>query len=259
MNVTPEGAQVPQQSAAPPTPAVPSPVSPPAPSQAAPDSETPLQKAMREGSLDEYIAGLVTSKVEPIVRGQQSSYDKRINDLTKQLSDAREAERQREREGKLANEDLTDSEKAILREKWSLEDEKAQLAADIAEGDGYFRSMYVAGLVQEAKQFGVTEEQLEQFSEPEEMDAFVARAELDWYKAGNHLTTQVPNNAVQGATTGTAPGAVATPAPAAASAPSDVGGGAPAAPPAKLEEGTGIDFIARNLNKSEWVSVPLPN
>lgn len=259
-NTPAEGPQAPQTQAPSPTSA-PAPVSPPAPSQPAPEAETPLQKALREGNLDEYIAGLVSQKVEPIARAQQSSYDKRINDLQQQLREAREAEIRREREGKLANEDLTDEEKALLREKWTLEDEKAQLAADIEEGDRYFRSMYVAGLVQEAQQFGVTAEQLEQFDEPEEMDAFVARAELDWYKSGHHLTAQVPNNAVQANPTGSAPAAnpqVAA-APAGASAPTDVGGGAPAAPAAKPEQGTGIDVMARNLNNSEWVVVPLPN
>jgi len=219
-----------------------------------------MQAAIREGKLEEYIAGLVQKQAEPAIRHYQSVADRQVADLQRQLREAREAETRRVRDAKLSDENLTDDEKAILKDKWALEDEREQLRADIEEGDSFFKSMYAAELAREAGQFGVTAAQLAQFDEPEQMDAFVAQAELAWYKAGNLPTASVPNNAVQATPTGAAPAAnPVVAAPAGASAPTDVGGGAPAAPAAKPEQGQGIDVMARNLNMSEWVSVPLPN
>lgn len=223
---------------------------------------SPMQKAIQEGTLDQYIEGLVAEKAKPAIgealRAQQSSYDKRINALQDELKAAREASLKAEREAKLNNEDLTEEEREVLRNKWELEDEKQRLQAYEEELDGYFRTIYIAKLSETAAQFGVTADELAAINEPEEMDAYVAQKELEFYRSGKHLTTttEVPAKTVE---TPSAPAATpSAPVPAGATAPTDLGGNAPLQPPAQLEDGVGMDVMARNLNKLGWESVPIP-
>lgn len=237
---------------------VPSPVSVPATqaesAPAAPAAApTPLEKAVAEGTLEAYIAGLVKENTGSALRNQQSSYDKRIEAMQADLRAAREAQVKSEREGKLSSDDLSDDEKAILRDKYALEDERQRLQEYDAAIETHYRAVYVAALVQDYAQFGVTGDALEQFSEPEEMDVFVKDKELEFYRSGQHVTTIIPSNSA------TAPGAAAVPsepaAPAGASAPTDLGGGAPSAPPAKPDTGLGIDSMARNLKSTPWTTI----
>ena len=211
---------------------------------------TPMQQAIKDGTLDEYLAGLVNEKVGTALRSQQSSYDKRIQSLKDDLDAAREAAKKSEREGKLA--ELSDEEAAVLKDKWALEDERVALDAYSDELDNYFRAMYVANLVQQSGEFGVTAEELEQFIEPEEMDAFVKDKELDWFRSGKTVAAQVPTRTVA------TPEAATQQVPAGASAPTDLGGGAPSAPPATLDQSIGPDAMAANLNKLPWVTLRTP-
>lgn len=238
----------------PPASAPVAPVTPAAPTTpATPEPElSPMQKAVQDGSLDTYVAGLVKDQIGTILRSQQGSYDKRITTLTDELKAAREAALVTAREGKLEN--LTDDEQQILREKWAIEDERRMLDAEIEVADTYFRSMYVATLIQDYAQFGVTAEDLEQLDEPEEMDAFVAEKELSYYRSGQHLTAVVPAHQVESS----AVQPVET-APAGAQAPTDVGGSGPSTTPAKFDESPGLDVMARNLNNLPWQSLPMPN
>lgn len=216
-----------------------------------------MQKAIAEGTLDDYIATLVKENTGSALRTQQSSYDKRIDALQKDLKESREAAARSEREAKLNNEDLTDEEKATLRKSWELEDKATALSAYETELDGYFRAIYATRLASDHAQFGVTAEELEQFSEPEEMDAFVAQKELDFYRSGRHLapsTNTVPDRSVQAP--GTTPNEPV--APAGASAPTDIGGNAPVSLPAELSKEVGPDAMLANLNKLPW-ETPLPN
>ena len=239
-----------------PSPAAPAaPVAqPPAPlaAPATPAPElSPMQKAIQDGALDTYVAGLVNESVGKALRSQQSSYDKRIDALEQELGAAREATLKAEREGKL--EGLTEDEQQTLRDKWALEDERQQLNAEINEADVYFHSLYVAATVQEYAQYGVTAEDLEQIEEPEEIDVFVREKELEYYRSGAHLKTEIPTRTVESSA------AQPIVAPAGAQAPTDVGGGAPSNPPAKFDESVGLDAMARNLNNLPWQSLPMPN
>ena len=230
----------------------PSPTPAPATTQptATPEADlTPMQQAIKDGKLDEYIDGLVGEKVGTALRSQQGNYDKRYNALKDELDAAREAAKKSEREGKLA--ELSDDEADILKNKWELEDERSALNAYSDELDNYFRAMYVANLVQQAEQFGVTAEALEQFTEPEEMDVFVKDKELEWFRSGK-TTTTVPARTV------VVPEGTTEQAPAGASAQTDIGGGAPSAPPATLETGVGLDAMAANINKLPWVTLRMP-
>lgn len=220
---------------------------------AAPATVTPvtplrtIDELLKDPTLAETIAGLVNEKVGTALRSQQSSYDKRLAEQEKDLKEAREAILKAERNGKL--EGLSDDEQEIIKNKWALEDKQRDLEEYEETLDDYWRSMYVAELIKENGQFGVTVDDLEALKEPEEMDLFVLRKEAEFYRSGG--TKQVP--ATQ-AVSGTALESV----PAGVFAPTDVGGSAPSAPPAKLEEGTGMDVMARNMNALKWETLPLP-
>lgn len=236
------------------TPATPqpAPVTPAEPGTSAPASDTPAVPAIDPATL----AGLIKEEVGKALRGQQSSYDKRINELQTQLVEAQKAETQRERDSKLASDELTDEEKDLLREKWSLADEKAKLDEYADSLDAFYRTQYVASLVSEAGRYGVTADDLEALSEPEEMDRFVLEKELEFLRSGGSqvAANTVPANTV--VTPAVTPNAPEPQAPAGASAPSDLGGAAPDAPRAQPEQGMGLDVLARNLNSMGWSSLP---
>lgn len=209
---------------------------------------SPLQQAIQDGKLDEYIDGQIEAKAGTVVRGLQSSYDKRVAALEKERDEAREAIKTSQRQAKLNSEDLTDEEKEILQEKWKLEDEREALRQETEAADEYFKSLYVAGLAQEGAQFGVTAADLMQFSEPEEMDNFVRDKELAFYKAGGVIAAVVPS----GVATATTPGV-----PAGATAATDIGGsGAPQSPAKAPPTGTGVDAMKEHLAQLKWESVP---
>ena len=250
-NGTGDGPQVQSGTANPnPTPVV-APVATPT---ATPDAQAKtLEELLRSPAVAEHFAGLMNEKVGTALRSQQSSYDKRINSLENDLKEAREANLRIERETKL--EGLSDDEQELIKGKWALEDQKHDLEEYEKTLDEYWHEMYVAKLTEENGKFGVTAEDLEQLTEPEEMDVFVLRKEAEFYRNGGTLTTQVPSHVV------TATGSGATPdasVPAGASAPTDVGGSGPTATPIKLEEGAGMDVMARNLNALKWESLPMP-
>lgn len=226
------------------------PATPVEPGTSAPASVTPAAPAVDPNTL----AGLIKEEVGKALRSQQSSYDKRINELQSQLVEAQKAEAQRERDAKLASDELSDEEKDLLRTKWNLDDEKAKLDEYADSLDAFYRTQYVASLVSEAGRYGVTAEDLEAFSEPEDMDRFVLEKELEFFRSGAQVTNTVPANSV--VTTAVTPSAPEPQAPAGASAPSDLGGAAPDAPRPQLDQGRGLDVLSRNLNSMAWSSLP---
>jgi hypothetical protein len=239
------------------TPAVPQPTpAPVAPTSATPATATPSAEPAKVPESDAKpvevdVQGLIKEAVGNALRSQQSAYDKRIAGLEQAAKEAREASARAERDAKLNSPDLTEDERAVLRDKYALEDKQAELDAYADELDRYHRSIYIGALVQEHGKFGVTVEALEAFEEPEQMDAFVKDAELTWYKAGNHATQQVPDRVTQ-------PNASADPkVPAGATAPTDVMGTPPPAPAAKWDDGQSPDSLARNLNSLPWETVPI--
>lgn len=246
---TADGLQVqPNTTAAPTT--TPSTAAPAAPAAPTPVTQSrPIDELLRDPTLAETIAGLVNEKVGTALRSQQSSYDKRLAAQETELKEAREAILRAERNGKL--EGLSDDEQDTLKNKWALEDKQRDLEEYETTLDDYWRAMYVAELVKDNTQFGVTAEDLTAFKEPEEMDNFVLRKENEFYRNGG--TRQVP-------TTQVTPGVTPSPdsVPAGVFAPTDVGGSAPSAPPAKLEDGVGMDVMARNMNALKWETLPIP-
>lgn len=237
---------VPSQAVVSPTPS--SPATAPVVSATPGHEPSPLELAVSEGRLEEYIAEQARDAAQRVARAQQSSYDKQAAELRNQLKDAQVALKQREREGKLANEDLSEQEKDLLRGKWELEDERVALDEYNAETDIFFRRVFIANLVQENPQFGVTAEDLEAFEEPEEMEAFVKDAEINFWRTGGKATV-IPSSAP------VASAPQEKPAPAGASAPSDIGGQPAYTPAATASKGMGVDAVKQTIESLPWVAV----
>ena len=243
-----DGPQVPTGTSAA-TPSTPSPA--PATPAATPDApQRTLEELLKDPTLVEHFAGLMNEKVGTALRTQQSSYDKQISALKTEVKEAREANLRIERETKL--EGLNDDERDILKKSWELEDKARSLEEYESTLDEYWQGMYVANLVAENRKFGVTAEDFDGLTEPEQMDIVVLRKEAEFYRNGG-AQTPAPTAAA------TSPAAApAASVPAGASAPTDVGGSSPSAPPPKLDDGVGMDVMARNLNMMKWESLPLP-
>lgn len=227
-----------------------------------PADETPYQKAVREGTVDAYIAEQIrtaaAASAETARRDAQSANDKRIAALEAKLTASQEAARKAERDAALNNEDLSDEDKVFLRRKYDQDDREAGLDAREAQVETYFKAVLVANLVQEKAQYGVTASALEAFTEPEEMTAYVTEKELEFYRNGGAVAT--PTTVIaSGAPVASAPPVQVNtlPAPAGATAPSDLGGSAALAAPVTLSKDLGIDAVKSNLDKIPWVSVPL--
>lgn len=256
---SPEAPVVPASAAVAPASAAPAAPEAPSADPATPVVElSPAEMALKEGKLDDHLAGLVKEATGAALKNQQSGYDKRIQSLTDDLKDVRETSLKAEREGKL--EDLTSEEQDILKDKWSLEDLRTSLVEYEDKLDGYFHSLYVGALVQEFSPYGVTAEDLDNIEESEDMDAFVQEKQLDWFKAGKAVpdaTVTAPTRTVESPVA--PPVVIPAAAPAGAQAPTDVGGTAPSSPPPTPDTGLGLDAMARNLAQMPWESLPIPN
>ena len=234
---------------------VPAPVVPVVPVE--PVTLSPAEQALKDGKLAEYIASQVAEANSKALRAQQSAYDKTIQKFKDEADEAKKAALRVERDGFLKSDDLSDNEKDLLKKKWELDDRAAEIGEYEKKVDDYWMKVYRANLVSEKAQFGVTVEELEQFTEQSDMEKFALEKELAFYRDGK--TTQIPSTAVTPQMT--PPAVVATPeqpAPAGASAPSDIGGGSVVAPQVKWEDGSGVDVMARNINRLPWTTVSLP-
>lgn len=237
----------------PPAPIGATPVSQPAANPAAPAVATPAApQATPTGApkSEVDVAAVVREELGKALRAQQSNYDKKIDALNKELVAARETALKNERESKLNNEDISDEDKDVLRRSWALDDRQKELDEYDQELDVYFRTLYVAKLVETHQQFGVTAEELNAIEEPEEMDKYVADKELDFYRSGRTLSSLPLETVIPGQTPA---------APAGATAPTDIGGGAPAAPVRQLSTEQGSEAMRNNLELLPWESLPRPN
>lgn len=222
---------------------------------------TPLEQAIKDGTLEEYIAGASRSAAaeaaEAARREAQSLADKRMSRIEEELKAAREKAKQTERDSKLNNEDLTEEEREILTEKWKLEDERAELDEYRGTLDDYFREQLVADLLREKSQFGVTEAMLREIDDPDVMIKLADDAELAFYRNGGVQqsgTNDIPSRAPEASST-----PVATNAPAGATAPADLPGDQPVSAQApKFDTRASRDALADNLKNMEWETLVMP-
>lgn len=192
-------------------------------------------------------------KLVTAARAAQSAADKQANLLREQLKTEKAQRTRIERDSKLSNEELSDAEKELLRGTWALEDKEADLEEREAANEELFRTIYIARSLSTAEKFGVTAEQLEACTEPEEMDIVCLRAETEFYRSGKHLTlaealAATPNGGDKPVVED------ASKVPAGAQAPTDLGGGGLAEPPTTLSTGRGINALMESLKATPAVS-----
>ncbi len=252
-------------------PNVPSPVAPspaPAVAPATPVEPEPvltdIEKAVKEGKLEDFVRVQIeearkaaNEEAEKARRSQQSAYDKRIAALEDAQKAAQVEATRREREAKLENPDLTDDEKEILKRKWELDDERAELDKYHDSLEEYYHEQVVVAFAKDYAQYGVTADDLAAFKEPEDIERYCLEQELAFYRGGGtkpaSATEQIPTHTVE------TPGTQAVnPAPAGASAPSDSVGMPPAPIAPTFSKEKGIDAINNNLRISEWETIRVP-
>jgi hypothetical protein len=242
-----------------PTPVVPTPApATPAPTETATPvaTLTPLEQAIKEGKLEDYIATQVSEKATSALRAQQSAYDKKLQALEDERKAEREAALKRDREAKLASDELTEEEKELLKGKWELEDLKKELDDYADTLDEYYQEQLIVKLTSEYAKYGVSAEDLAVIDDPDEMIRFAETKELEFYRNGGAATAQIPTNIVSTETTPAEPAPVV---PAGSQAPSDVAGNPTSAPPPEMDKGQGMDSLRNNLAAQPWVSIPQPN
>jgi hypothetical protein len=139
---------------------------------------------------------------------QNATLRNELKELKGQVSAAEQRATTTLREAKLASPDLTDAEKELLKNQWSLEDREVKLNEKSDATDSYFASVVKLDLMREYEPFGLTEEILDACDSVDAMESAALKVKVQFLESG-----------------GKPP---APKGPAAASAGSDLGGSPPA-------------------------------
>lgn len=241
--------------------------------------ETAQTAGAPEATLEEEAASLgrlktfLDEQAEEARRAVQSQHDRQSAQIERQLQEAKtQSQALTDQIRELESRDLTDAEKAKVRETWAQQDERAQLDSYRGELVDYHRTVFVDSLVAEYKQYGVTPESLGAVETPEEMELFCEQqksASLEKKLQEGQAPAQPAAAPVQPPPPVPAPQPAATvqeqpPAqpqpnapgvPAGASAPSDVGGSGTVDEGKKFSEEAGSDAMKQNLKNMQWDAV----
>ena len=196
---------------------------------------------------------------EEIVPKLQSTYDRQIAQLSKQLNQVQEGAKAREQElrdqvRQAQTVGLTDVEKSELQRRWDWEDKNADLQAQQTELASIQVELLRTAYAQEYSTFGLTAEDLEDFDSVEEMEAFVKEVQIEYYRQLAEARATAPEADTED--TPKAKKSSKKPAPAGATAPTDAGGGGapPDAPKLNLERSRVA--MAENL-RSGWETITI--
>jgi hypothetical protein len=180
---------------------------------------------------DSKLLSELDEQIQARVRAAHSGLDKKVAQLTKrsdeltqkladQAKSAREAERQARSEG------LSEAEKAVLKNQWSLEDKEDLLKTKESAVSEYFRQVKAYDLVARYEKFGLTGDDLESAEDTDEMELIAERIRGDFLEKGGKPKPTTP---------------------AGTKADSDIGGGPPGPEPFKLGEEKGVAGMAANI------------
>lgn len=189
------------------------------------------------------------------LRTQQSGQDRAMATVQQQLDVSNERldqMNQEMREGKLQG--LTPEEQAGLRKTWELDDREKKLNEYETSVKSFHSDTDILALLNEYKEFGVTEEILTAVP-IDERELFCEQKRSEYWETKARAGEQPGTNGQpQQATPSPSPQA---PVPAGASAPSDTGGGGAAEPPPQPNTEQGPDAMAENIGKSgSWQPAP---
>lgn len=202
---------------------------------------------------------------QSVVPKLQSTYDRQIAALNKQVQESREAATAREkllldqvREAQMNG--LGEAEKAKLREQWDYDDRLRELDSREQELTGYHTELLREAYAQEYAEFGVTAEDLVEFSNPEDMESFVRDVELEYYRQLAEFRSKggLPDedDDDESPTSARNPKPAAKKAPAGASAPTDAGAGSAVPSVTKFNSGQSAGAMAENI-RNGWETVQI--
>ena len=215
----------------------------PTPAPAAP-AEDAAAKAKAEQEALEQLGTLLSDQRAEILRETQAISDRNTTKIVDRYTSQLDALTARSRELELHG--LDDEEKAALKEKHTLEDEKAKLISYHEELDEQHQDILVARLSFEYGPFGVKETDLRTKS-VEEMEIYCATQKANYFEQQAKNAGANPSAPAAPAAPAAEPTATEKPAPAAAGAPSDAGGAAPAPAAQEFDKSQGREAMAKNF------------
>lgn len=222
---------------------------------AAADSEelTAEEQAEFEGLMEGIVKARIGAAIVEARSGWQSDSDKRYSDLKEQLDKVQADARAKAEEVELA--ELDPEERAALLEKRGLDSRKAELDEYAGTLDEFYKDMFVATLIEDYGEYGITRERLQVFAEPEQMEAYCEQIQEAVGRAleAAGIPPGTPVSATQAR-----PAATVIPepvVPAGVTAASDVGADGAPMVAVKLEGGSGLSVMAKNIEKLGWETV----
>ena len=243
------------------------------PAPAAPVEE-PVAPTPEAGPTEaERLAGLVSygeSQAEEARRLAQGAADRRASTLQRQVDESKEtAKAQSKQIRELQTKDLSDEDRAVVLAKFEQDDEREGLNEFREELVDFHRTVYIDSLSLEFAQYGVTKEDLQAITTPEEMELACERAKSA--SLGQQLSTNGHTEVAPAATEAApvvepypvpvvpaATAAVEANVPPGATAISDVGSGSAPAETPTFDDGKSDDAMQKNLNNMAWDTVRLP-
>jgi len=235
--------------------------------QSAPAKAAPVAEETKEEPKEDMaealkkLAEFGDSRAEEVRRAAQSAADKNTAqfDLVRRESEAR-ARELTDSIRDLEQRDLTDEEKAKVRETYAQQDERTDLDAKAVQLEDLAKATIIDSLMFEYRDFNVSRDELESMDSAEEMELCCAHAANDLLV--NRLAEkETPKEEPAAPKTEEPPVEQSKPearvanVPAGAQSPTDVGAGG--TPPAenKFSEEQTTDAMRENLKNAQWSTV----
>ncbi len=252
------------------------PVAAPAPVEPAPAApvEAPVEPAPVAGPTEaeraQSLADYGKTQAEEGRRVAQGIADKQTAQLGRQLEEAKTATKDQAKQiRELQTGSLSDEDKAVALAKFEQDDERDALNEYRQNLVDFHRTVYIDSLSIEFAPYGVTREDLQAITTPEEMELACERAKsasLGKQLSTNGNTEVAPAVAEPVKAAEPTPAPPAPPAPVAAEAnvpagsraPSDVGGGSVPAEAPTFNDKTDANALQENLGNMVWDQVKLP-
>lgn len=221
----------------------------------------PEELATAEARLDAFLEQERQRIREEATRAAQSGFDKRAAQLDRRMQEAQEHEKALTAQiRELQTKGLSDEERAKVLAGYAQADERTELDEYRGQLVEYHKTLMVQSLMFEFKDFGVTQEALEQVDSPEEMEAHCYEQKATFLENAMNQARQQATQPAPAATVVQPAAAqpVAQPQPnipAGVTAPVDIGAGGISPQGPQFNQGMGADALRDNLKTMKWDTV----
>lgn len=211
-------------------------------------------------TLGSYFEEQNSSSVQEALSKQQSAYDKQIAAMNKTLELVKEQDAARTQQiRELETRGLSDEERVKVMEVYAQEDKTAQLVSYEQELNEYHKELMVFNLMQEFQSFGVTQESLAEYDNPEEMQAHCFEQKAVFLEKkleeGTQPQAQAPDTQPSPQTPEKPVEQPAPQVPAGATAPADIGGGGMTPQEKSFATDQSPDAMKKNMQDMGWDTV----